>query len=432
MSTNGTPEQPPGDVAQMIAGYILQDDHVQDFKPQRMSTHARWFSDARDEYLVVVMDPSSGAEAADYVMARALAWQGNRDLHLVVPDRLVEQVSTRLPWIGTEVRLWKSDGEPVPTKLRVSTVDRSWMRDVMQKYPPRAREQYNLREEHRPWLAGIDTDGLVRHRRGALQYHHHGLQVLRVSSTRAGMRVQAGVQYSTPMAGQLTRYDQTFQSAPDAGDLALINDAIRLAKESGSETNHMREHKMQSTLAGQGADLGLVTMLREYPAWRGPKPDGDPFDGRAGFIDFLGIDERGAFHVVECKIGHDPRVIMQALDYAIWVEANQVGLREELRRTEGIDLPEPVKEDQARPVPIHFVLGATEKDPAFGSYLPGQIEALSGDIKVTVHVTDDPESVPLRLTKLSKPQRWEPRPGLVAKPVLGPRWAEKLSEDLTK
>ncbi len=68
--------------------------------------------------------------------------------------------------------------------------------------------------------------------------------------------------------------------------------------------------------------LGLIGLRAEFPGWRGP--------GRPGFIDFLGIDDDDHLHVVETKVGSDPGVLVQALDYAIWVQAQQTVIRQSM------------------------------------------------------------------------------------------------------
>ena len=81
---------------------------------------------------------------------------------------------------------------------------------------------------------------------------------------------------------------------------------------------------MQATLISQPEALGLTQLWREFPAWRGPS-------GRPGF---LGADGAGVLHVVETTIGPDPKVVLQALDYAVWVKANDAATARTHRRAD--------------------------------------------------------------------------------------------------
>lgn len=116
-----------------------------------------------------------------------------------------------------------------------------------------------------------------------------------------------------------------FAAVPTPEDLDEINSEVaRAVGHGGSRTSQMREHRMQATMGSQASDLALRQLIREFPAYRGLDGSSSPRLGRPGYIDFLGIDSDGRFHVVETKIGHDPRVVLQALDYAIWVCANGI------------------------------------------------------------------------------------------------------------
>ena len=156
---------------------------------------------------------------------------------------------------------------------------------------------------------------------------------------------------------------------------------------------------MQATLASQATDLGMTTLLREFPAYRGLDGSRAEGRGRRGFIDFLAIDSQGRFHIVETKVGHDPRVVLQALDYAIWVRANETELRARLR-AEGLDVPTPKPSTDDR-LHLHLVLAPGKNGIAFNGYLAPQIDALTGDCSVQVHLVPDPAATPLKLNRLS-------------------------------
>ena len=416
--------------ARQAAEHILGVEAIP-FAPQRMSKYAHWYEDADRNYVVAVATPGEKYTVGDEVLAFGLAWQQNRDLILVLPEEMVTGALIRTPWIGPEVRIWKFDGGGEPQA--VPSISRGEALAKLAALPDRGAAPYALRPEHEAWIEGIETDLLVPHRRSCLSWHHEGLQVLRITDSKKGVRIQAGVQYRTPPVG-FEPFDRLFTAPPTAEDLSVINDKIRQAlAPSGSLTSQMREHKMQSTLSNQAEALGLGQLWREYPAYRAIQPSGK---GRAGFIDFLGADENDQFHVVETKIGHDVTVVLQALDYSLWVKANEDKLRQSL-------LPGTTSKPESgqfTPAPIHLVLGdkKTEKaagkkklENAFNSYLAGQIEALSGDIKVHIHITDEPTAVPLQLRSLARSKMWSAGPSVSA-PVTDPRWPEQVTDALIR
>lgn len=417
--TDGSPESAAQTAAQLALGSTPEL-----FAPQRMTTRARWFRDAADERLVAVMDPGAGLAAADEVLAYGLAWQGDRDLLLVLPESLVSTTLVRLPWIGTEVRVWNWDGtpslHPVPLPTRLGVLG------VMGEYPPRRTGQHLLTPEQHEWIAGIDTGALTeRHRPSYLAWHLDGLQVLKVARARGGrLRVQAGVQYSKPVPGRDV-FDAVIAGPLTPEQRATIQDRIDDAiADGGSRTSQMREHRLQHHFDRDGGGvLGLDVLLREYPGYRGPglADPGTSGPGRRGFIDFLGMDGAGRLHVVETKIGHDPTVLLQALDYAIWVEANQRAVVATSTRLSGAA--------RTSPVPIHLVLAPGDGQPAFNTYLAGQIEALAGDIPVRVHLVPDLKD-PLAIQPLTREDMWTAQDGLVAAPATGRRWPGRITDGL--
>jgi hypothetical protein len=346
---------------------------------------------------------------------------------------MVVELLTRIAWIETEVRIFAFDGRAGAHPHPVPGVSRFQLFDHLRELPERISKPAALKAEHRPWLDGIDTSALSEHDRGGyLSWHHDGLQVLQVSETRNGLRIRAGVQYKRPPAGREV-FDKTFSTPPTPGEVAVINAKVALAVEDGGSLGaEMREHRMQAALIGQPEALGLTHLWREFPAWRGMKSS--PFSpaGRPGFIDFLGADTRGVLHVVETKIGHDPKVVLQALDYAIWVKANDQAIRERLKAAgHVIATPSPEPGTTSNAAPIHLVLGAAESGPAFNAYLAGQIEALAGDCHVRIYLTAEPATAPLELTPLPRPDMWQPSE-LVAKPVVGPRWPGELTTEFLR
>ncbi|MDT9591604.1 hypothetical protein RDV89_00900 [Nocardioides zeae] len=413
------------EVARAAAEHILG-EAPSAFTPQRMTKYAHWFTDASDTALIAVVTPGEKVTAADEVLAYALAWQGDRDLHLVLPDELIAVTETRVAWLQTHVQMWHYAGAGAPDAI--VTPSRPELFERLRSLRHRASRSTSLTDEHSSWIDSIDTAGLAENNRSYLSWHHEGLQVLKVSTRRGGLRVQAGVQYKTAPAGR-EPFDKTFNKTPTAGEIAVINAKIRLAMEDqGSQTSQMREHKLQADLKGAASTFGLTHLWREFPAWRGLIASAPQVVGRAGYIDFLGADAQGGLHVVETKIGHDPRVVLQALDYAIWVAANDDLVRTTLAANGHVIERPHSKRASTAPATLHLVLGRTKGGTAFSPYLAGQIEAIAGDVDVRIHLIKDLKT-PLDIVTLPKRQMWHPT-GLVSAAVTGPRWPERLTTGL--
>jgi hypothetical protein len=156
----------------------------------------------------------------------------------------------------------------------------------------------------------------------------------------------------------------------------------------GTDSGH-GEHRMQGALhSGPLLDrLGLTSVQREYPAWRGAR--------KPGFLDFLGIDRDNRLHIVETKANPDDvTVVMQTLDYAIWVLPNGAAIRDERGWA---------KAPAAERVVIDFICApparkhASKAGPhgyAIGRYLAGQLEVLSPAICWRIWLVPDPLADP--------------------------------------
>ncbi len=90
-----------------LAAQLVDEPAV--FASARMTKLAEWFCD--QDSLVLVTGPHEDADTADEVLAYGLAWQGDRDLVLVVPETLLGAIPGRLAWIGTPVRLFRYGGD---------------------------------------------------------------------------------------------------------------------------------------------------------------------------------------------------------------------------------------------------------------------------------------------------------------------------------
>lgn len=371
------------------------------FAPRPMTTFAWWYENSEATKLVAVVAPTEVSTVTDEVLAFALAWQHDRELILVLADKHSREVARRLPWIAGPVTVRSFEGDTVEMSRESVLANDAALKN-------RTTKPHTLDSTRTAWIERLLTDpsleGLEAHARASyLSWHSRGLQVLRVTASRSGLRLEAGVQYTRPQSGH--KVFNTMLTAPLTDDeLALAVEAVAgSVAAGGSLTSRQTEHRLQSSMGlSPPPPLGLPFLAREYPGYRGP--------GRPGFIDFLGSDPAGNLHVVETKVGHDPKVVLQALDYGIWVLANEQSLRTRLP-----DWPRPAA-PQSR-IHLDFVLAASDQSTALNSYLAGQLEVLTGDIHWRVFVVHDLDAHPVVLTQVPAGSLWEVKTGVTSQPV---------------
>ena len=412
MNRRGEAAFKPDRIASAIAGPLHP------FTPgHRLTTRASWFTTGDDGTLVVVVPPDTSLDGVSEALAYGLAWQQDADLALIIPTGAEAPTLHRLSFIGTPVRVWTygDDGKPRPQAIptrdeAVRNAEARWLR---------GGDNHDLGDRS-DWVAPLTTSADAHwaltpaHRTSYLAWHCAGRQVLRISRSRGGVRIQAGVQYKAPPPDRRP-IDELLSGPVTSEERAQIEAAVAVAvadRLGGLDAKHV-EHQMQAALAAMRLEsLGLVDFAREYPAWRG--------DGLPGFIDFLGIDDQGVVHVVETKIGSDPLLVLQALDYAIWVIAHEDAIRKERGRAwEG-----------AKGVAIDFVLAPKGSHPALGPYTASQLEALAGDLSWVVHLVADPRAEVLDMMWIPHRQSPDPQRGLVAEPVRRPRFAARVQQQL--
>lgn len=392
--------------AERLAGAVLGPD-FRVFAPRAMTTFAWWFEDRSASKLAAVIAPTEVDTVTDEVLAYALAWQQDRELILIASDKHAAEVTRRLPWLDVPVTVLTLTGQR-------RAQDRIEVLAAATAHKARTVKPFELDAGRSSWIARLLADPIVAkldaHARASyLSWHHRGLQVLRVTRTRGGLRVQAGVRYSRPQPGHKTF--ETVLTAPlTDSQLELAVEAVAGSVSSGgSRTTRQTEHRLQAALAGASPTaLGLPLLAREYPAHRGP--------GRPGYIDFLGCEANGNLHVVETKVGHDPKIVLQALDYGIWVHANDSAIRQSRP-----NWPDPVVA-QSR-MYLDFVLAAGDDATAVGPYLASQLEVLGADVCWRVFVVPDLDARPLQIEHLAASQLWTQQSGVVSRPVRPPRAA---------
>ena len=400
--------------ARCLAGQFV--DNPQEFERGHMSGRVAWFVDPADETLVAVIAPCEDLKVADEVFAYALAWRRDRDLLIVAPPTHLAATAARAAWIDTTVRLYRYGPELlcravlVPARAEVTATAQSKER------PLHGGGVYKIGEPAATWIAPLvewatnQPDLAVSHRASGLSWQCQGHQVLRIARAGAGgATVWAGTNAKAAPACPVP-VDGPLVEVALAGVQAKVSQAITAV--TAPDNDSYVEHRFQAALArGVLRDhLGLVDHQREYPAWRA--------DGGSGSIDFLGVDSSGKIHVVETKVGaSDPGVVLQVLDYAVWVSAHADEIRVQQHW-----IPGPCE------VVIDLILAPKGAEAAVGRYLVGQLEALSRDLEWRVSVAADPlaeklvlsgpghHRIPAPLTTAVQESRW---PRVVGPPADG-------------
>ncbi len=361
------------------------------------------FTDPSEERLVVVVPSGEPPTAIDAALATGLAVQGDRDLHVVLPDDerevrgVVEPVweatRRRLPFVCTPVRLWvHADGEvtaaPAPSKAVAIARTR---RDITL---PTGVHDLGDRADWVATLAGWADQHLYlepAHRSAYLAWHADGRQVLKLQRMGQGhgrgIRVTAGIDYSAHR--EVDEHATTVELlGPLTSDQSRrIREAVEraIAARGDSDVEDL-EAMLQARLATPTglAALGLTSVLREVPATR-------PGSRRA-FVDLLGADKNGNIHVIETKFGRHRMLGLQALDYWVWAVEHRAELAGLLHATGAKVADDPR-------ILLDVVVGTRkddEKIPDVRLLLP-QLEALDGQISWrigVVHGWRDPDATP--------------------------------------
>ena len=384
------------------------------------SDRVRLFEDANGTRMVAVANPGEEVGAGARILACALATRGDRKLDLVLPPHLVAQSQSRLAWVDGDVQTWryaKDDLEELDALYRDDVLSSAKEAKTGTKPP------YEVPEPLVSWVsdlvAGMKDDGLQEHHRSCWSLHKDGLQVLRITATKRPLKlsVVAGVNYKKPPEGhEPVRIE--FTEPPTSDEIAAIKGAVLKAVANGSLTSQMVEHEFQAHLARPDAKgvMGFSELRREVPVVR--LGCGKQGGNGSGMIDLVGVTGENHLHVVEVKVGGDPGVALQALDYAIWMRAHEG----DLRPAWGLNPAPPGRRDTSLP-PIDLVLANHLKGKkAVDRYLAAVIGSLSDQIKqeMRVWVCANPLADPLILERLTLAELWEASE-YCARPLKPPR-----------
>ena len=245
--------------------------------------------------------------------------------------------------------------------------------------------------------AGDDDDELdPSHRRDVRAWQCRGQRVLRISRTKAGLQVVAGIDWGTA-SGHPTALKLDITGPLEATQQRAIQARVlQGCKERRTGPAHKAdEHWLQAVLRRHPEALGLEQpVLRELPSWR---PRGSLGTRQAqprgrGFVDLAGLDAAGTLLLVETKLGADDMLVLQGLDYLIWAEANRQRLTTRLDAQMSI------------PFEIAYCVGGKKGGaPTWSRHSGAQLRALAPDLRwhvqeVTDWTGDDPRAVrsPLR------------------------------------
>jgi hypothetical protein len=404
------------------------------YAPRGMSSFARWFTDAAGTTLVAVVPPGQARQSLDTVLAHALAHQHDRDLLLLAPADGAAEFLRRLHLFTSTVRVITYADPAGPLTPRPVPARAHVLSDYRQ-LAPRPIVRHEVPEKQRAWVQPV-IDEAERHgakpvqTRRYVSWHHDGLQVLRLTSGPRSLHVMAGVKFKNPVAGP-PHASERIDGPASAEQIAAWTRVVGFdctQRDRNAPGLGLAEHLLQSRL--EPGMLGLVDL--PDPGRRVDSPDpawerehfGYRGRGREGFLDFLGIDPDGHLHVVETKVGADAGVLIQALDYAAWVEANEDQIRA-LRRW-------PARPTGSR-VHVDLVLGRkpstdTKLDqPLISGYLAGQLEVLTGDVPLRVFVCKDIHAKPLELEPVAAGDLFDS--ALAARPpVAARRWPARAEQ----
>ncbi|MGH9272788.1 MAG: PGN_0703 family putative restriction endonuclease [Ilumatobacteraceae bacterium] len=349
----------------------------------------------------------------DKTLAYGLAWSGDRDLILVLPDGTQAPTLRRAAFLDAPIRVFTHGDEwrehPIPAERQVLGSIRDPL--VTTAHALGSRE---------PWVADLlawaDSHPDLRpaHRPSYLSWHCLGRMVIKIARSRRGLRVTAGVHTGAASSSYAPLVRREVTAAGLGGsDLDALRTAASAAiadRLSGKDAGH-REHFLQAQLGDHCEALGLQHVEREFPCVR---PGGD-----RAYIDLLGVDASGDLHVVETKIGDDLMLVLQGVDYYAWTLAHQSELATHFRLG-----------GSPRIFLDYAVSPATEGGVVIGPYTASQAEVLNGSVPwrfLTVSNWEDPAAPP-KVTRLGR--RKLPSGTMASVAKLEPRYAVRMHAHL--
>lgn len=398
--------------SQRVAEQVLGTKATELEADRRVSATITLWESPDGEQLVVVVGTGEKPRHIDAALAYGLTFHGDRDLHMVLPDETmtIRGIGTvpvarptlhRVAHLASHVFVW--------THAEVDELH--WGKPLRRAGPAVVPPRYEVLRTGRmdealkvgehdlgdraDWI--LPLTALVEEvlgldpapRLSYLAWHADGRQLLKIKRSGDGLEVTAGTDYSAHRTDKTMATVLTLTGPPSPDELTRIRAAIEASKaerDDGTDAANL-EHLLQSRLAtATGVEaLGLVGQLeRELPASR-------PSQRRA-YIDLVGVDARGDIHVIETKIGLDPMLVLQGLDYWVWATEHRTELIELLRSRGHTVRDEAV-------VRLDFVIGTkNDTDTADLRYVTPQLEALDGSISWRVGLVNGWATAPGQVT----------------------------------
>jgi len=360
---------------------------------RKLTTKACWF--ARAGRLVAVAGPDGSSEETDLALAYGLHHAADDDLLvLVIPkdETASRAIMVRAPFLHRALEIWTYD----LTSLREGSESRPeehpiWSpSEIFTKYRDPASWNYGIQAPSRPsdhreflgvrsaWVerltawAESDEDLDPGHTNKYLAWTCRGKRVLSIGKPGRGLVVKAGIHYGGPDRSP-HREDLSGPLSAAAAHQLVGRASLAAAELLDGFDGRYPESALQAAIARKTpTELGITGGLsREHPAWR---PYVRPIESRSnakgrGSLDFLGVNITGGFEIVETKVGPDEMLVLQGLDYWIWVMAN--GKR--LGPTFGISV-------RASAATINFVVSRRGSGRPLSPYSKRQSAAISKKI----------------------------------------------------
>ncbi len=369
-----------------------------------------------EDRLVVLAGAQEKQTDLDKALAFGLAWLGDRDLVVVLPEHGESPSVQRSAFFSRNIRIF-THNDTTLTEVPPLTQD-----EVFALYKdPLVTSVLDLKDRE-IWVADLLTwadshpDLQSAHRPSYLAWHCLGRLVLRICRVRGGLEISAGVHAGVSSEKYAQQITKVIKSALGATDDEQLRDAATEAirrRINGDDLGH-REHFLQARLFDHAAMIGLKpgSVSREFPCMR----LGSHSEPRRAYIDLIGLDTRSVCHLVEAKIGGDEMLVLQGLDYYIWANAHQKQLADHFG----------VKSEMQ--FALDFVVSAKDGGKAIGPYTAPQAAALDGGIRWQFHeVSDWLDGTP---TVSHYRRRTVPGPPTSIEPVAPPRFAQRIHEHL--
>jgi hypothetical protein len=293
---------------------------------------ARFSYLAAENELIVAAGPQE-EEHADLALAYGLSLRERQNLEslaLLLPQCYARPTRLRLAWVDVPVRLFEYDEARRCRYVPPASVEEA-IEAARDPYP--ARAAYDLGDAQQfvqELVAWADEDERLSRddRTRYAAWYHDGMLILKIEKAGSGLRLTAGLDSSKLKREQAGALKQIVEERliPDA-----LEDIKAAVEHSVATYAGLPEARFQSFLYRNPhlVDADPAGMQREVPATR-PR-------GR-GFVDFLAKNAAREICLIETKIGPDPMVVLQAVDYWAW----GCGLRQDLASKLGLESDAPL------------------------------------------------------------------------------------------